>query len=326
MASALRAHRRRDLRPSPSPRPRCCPPGRPPPHRARCSPTGAEVLGKLRSLAFAPRHGRHVTPETSCTAAARRGGGPPAGTARPAWSSSSAPSPTSVSTAPHPRAQGARPPRRWIAAGLGLMALAFLPPARVAGGSGGLDGRPADSCAPCPRWPVPWVAPPRGDGRPAVRLGGLVPGFGRAELTGPTSASPTWSPASPPPSATPSSAGHGHRERGQGAGLAAGRCALFGLASALGGLPHRRGITAGAVAARRTRHGLRKETRARHDRAQPAHRQPRSCTRPASRPPAGSPALDRGPPAPARRRTARPRHGLRYRPRRRPLAPGRPHG
>ncbi|MFF7445829.1 MULTISPECIES: MFS transporter [unclassified Streptomyces] len=72
---------------------------------------------------------------------------------------------------------------RWIATGLGLMALAFLPPAMVAGGSGGPDGT-VDAALRA----LPVLA-----GALLLYLGvmvaqpfvmELIPGFGRPELTG----------------------------------------------------------------------------------------------------------------------------------------------
>ncbi|MEE4599065.1 MFS transporter [Streptomyces sp. DSM 41524] len=123
---------------------------------------------------------------------------------------------------------------RWITAGLGLMALAFLPPALVAGGSGGPDGT-ADAVL---------RALPVLVGALLLYLGvmvaqpfvmELVPGFGRPELTG------TYFGIFYVVSGIAAALGNtvvgwamDAGERGDADWLPWACCALFGLASALG--------------------------------------------------------------------------------------------
>ncbi|BCM72167.1 MULTISPECIES: MFS transporter [Streptomyces] len=131
---------------------------------------------------------------------------------------------------------------RWIAAGLGLMALAFLPPALVAGGSGGPDGAAGATLR-----ALPVLA-----GALLLHLGvmaaqpfvmELVPGFGRAELTG------TYFGVFYVVSGIAAAVGNtvvgwamDTGERGGAGWLPWACCALFGLASALGvAWLHRRG-------------------------------------------------------------------------------------
>ncbi|MFJ4820394.1 MFS transporter [Streptomyces sp. NPDC088801] len=123
---------------------------------------------------------------------------------------------------------------RWISAGLGLMALGFVPPAVVAGASGGPDGV-ADAALRT----LPVLA-----GALLLSLGvmiaqpfvmELIPGFGRPELTG------TYFGVFYVVSGVAAAVGNtvvgwamDAGERGAGGWLPWACCALFGLASALG--------------------------------------------------------------------------------------------
>ncbi|MFI0776317.1 MFS transporter [Streptomyces sp. NPDC021212] len=158
---------------------------------------------------------------------------------------------------------------RWITVGLGLMALAFLPPALVAGGSAGPDGI-ADAVL---------RALPVLVGALLLYLGvmvaqpfvmELVPGFGRPELTG------TYFGIFYVVSGIAAALGNtvvgwamDAGERGDADWLPWACCALFGLASALGvawlhrlgSLPTTPRSAAPAVVSGHPGHGATKETR-----------------------------------------------------------------